>query len=129
MELLHFKKIRPFELLDTDNQIFAVRFNPHLKKAQNKYELLMESVVSVTHGTDLKLYISFSDVKYDNTTLYDEFLKMISTIHRIDIVYADRSNNIINTQHFEGKFTNAMHTNTSYEPNLKFLAIFEPKLK
>ena len=118
-------KIIPTTMLNTEIQIFEVHFNPHLKKAQNKYQIFTESVTSVTLGADFKLYISFIDSKYDDTTTYDELMKIISTIYKIDIVIGDKNGDIINTKHFDGKFTNLMHTTMSYDPTLKFLAIFE----
>ena len=105
-------------------KVFKIKFNPHLKK--NKiYNIFTESVVSLTYGP-LKLYINFNDGFYDDVSIYDKFMGYISTIKRISVIISDNSGNIIEERDYIGEFESCMHTQFSYEPHLKFLAVFVP---
>lgn len=129
--MLKEKFIKKYSPLYTKYNVFDVKFNPKLKKNQSRYQIFTESVFSVTLSTppNLKLYINFNDAGIDDSTIYDEFLKIVSTISEIEVDIADREGNIIEKRIYPGKFIEVIHTELSYVGDLKFLGIFEIDIK
>ena len=126
MEAKHLKDIRPYKLIESKNNVFELVFNPQFKKAKDKYSIFTESVQSITLSDpmELRLYINFIDADVDNTTIYDEFSKIFTTISKLELKIADREGNIIETKEYNGKFVWCMPTRFSYGYQ-EFMTIFE----
>ena len=120
-KLIDYKSISIYEPIQNFNNLFEVRFNSN--QTADMYQLFTEMVVSV-YSDEYRVYLIMNDAKYDDTTVFDEFVRENKNIDNLEVYLLDRSGEIIQKILYKGWFDVVSLFKLSYLNNREFIAIF-----